>query len=77
MKAPRTLTREQGYALTDTNKGARLSVIFLVTHQGLYRWSNAQEAWQLDRAERIVKASGPGGTFVWQRASGTFERWAA
>jgi hypothetical protein len=74
MRPPRTLTRTQEYALTDAHQAARLSVDYLVTHGGLYHWSEAQDAWKLDRAERIAVASGSAGTFVWQRTTRTFER---
>jgi hypothetical protein len=71
---PQTLTRTQGYLLTDTHRAARLNADCLVTHGGLYQWNDALGAWKLDRAERIVKASGSAGTFVWHRTTGTFER---
>jgi hypothetical protein len=74
MRPPLTLTRAQGYALTDTRQAARLSVDALVTHTGLYRWSDAHDCWVLDRAERIIKASGLAGTFVWQRGRQAFVR---
>jgi hypothetical protein len=74
MNTPKTLTRTEGYVLTDTHQAARLSANCLVTHDGFYQWSDERDCWSLDRAARIVKASGSAGTFVWQRGTRTFER---
>jgi hypothetical protein len=64
MAPPQTLTRQQGDALSEAHEAARLSADSLVTHFALYQWNAAQGVWQLESAERIIKASGAAGTFV-------------
>jgi hypothetical protein len=73
-RTPTTLSRGEGYQLTDSKQGARLNVHTMITHTGVYAWQDAHDCWVLDRAERIVKASGSAGTFVWSRTTKTFVR---
>jgi hypothetical protein len=78
MAAKKTLTRTEGYALTDSKKAARLSVDWLATRTALYAWDDKGECWVRDQdGLKIVHCKGTAGMgFIWSTKLRQFTRCA-
>jgi hypothetical protein len=73
--AAKTLTREQGYALQDSGKAARLSVNHLATRTAMYVWNDDSTVWECQHnGLRIAHCKGTGRGFLWRPSLKQFVR---
>jgi hypothetical protein len=72
--ASKTLTRTEGYALTDAHTAVRLSVNVLLTHTACYEWRDTTDCWERTHNQmRVVHSRGVGNRgWTWDRKQKQF-----
>jgi hypothetical protein len=66
MATKQTLTRTEGYALTDSGKGARIGRDHMATRSAIYEWNAQTEQWDCtQRGLTIGHCKGQFRGFIW------------